>query len=81
MTAYPGPTDTPMTQAGLDVYGRKSLVGMIPLGDSATFARRLRRAVEQRKARLVYPRFYAFSRWFPRISQWFAARFAPRLNG
>jgi len=54
---------------------------MIPLGDSATFARRLRRAIEQRKARLIYPRYYAFPRWFPRISRWFAERFAPPLTG
>jgi short-subunit dehydrogenase len=81
MTAYPGLTDTPMTQAGLDVYGRKGLMGMIPLGDSATFARRLRRAIEKRKVRLIYPRYYAFPRWFPRISRWFAERFAPPLTG
>jgi short-subunit dehydrogenase len=78
MTAYPGPTDTPMTQGGLEVYGRKGLVAMIPLGDPATFARRLCRAIERREARIFYPRFYVFARWFPRIVCWFAQRFAPR---
>jgi short-subunit dehydrogenase len=73
MTAYPGMTDTPMTQAGLDVYGRKGLVSRIPLGDAVTFARRLRAAVERRKKRFIYPGFYAFARWFPGIARWFAA--------
>ena len=79
LTAYPGMTDTPMTQAGLDVYGRKGIVARIPLGDAATFARRIRGAVLRRKKRLIYPRFYAFARWFPRIAGWFSRRFAPPL--
>ena len=79
LTAYPGMTDTPMAQAGLDVYGRKGLVSRIPLGDAATFARRLCNAIERRRRRLVYPRYYLFARWFPRLSRWLSARFAPRL--
>lgn len=73
MTAYPGMTDTPMTQAGLDAYGRKGLVSRIPLGDAATFARKLRAAVERRDTRFIYPGFYAFARWFPSIARWLAA--------
>jgi short-subunit dehydrogenase len=80
LTAYPGMTDTPMAQSGLDAYGRKGLAAMIPLGSTATLARRLRHAVERRRARFIYPRYYAFARWFPGISRWFAARFAPQLT-
>lgn len=80
MTVYPGPTDTPMTQGGLDAYGRKGLAARIPLGDTATLAKRLRRAIERRRARLIYPRFYALARWFPGLSGWFAERFSPRLD-
>lgn len=79
LTFYPGPTDTPMTQGSLDAYGRTGLAGRLPLGDTATLARRVRRAVEKRRARLIYPRFYAVVRWFPRLAAWLAARFAPRL--
>jgi len=61
-----------MTQAGLDVYGRKGLVNRIPLGDAATFARRLRRAIARKKTRFIYPRYYAFARWFPRVARWFS---------
>jgi short-subunit dehydrogenase len=80
MTVYPGMTDTPMAQGGLDAYGRAGLAAMIPLGDSAVLARRLRRAVERRNKRLIYPRFYALARWFPRISAWLASRVAPRVG-
>ena len=79
LTVYPGMTDTPMAQGGLDLYGRKGLAARIPLGDAAQLADRLRRAIERRRARLVYPRFYAVVRWFPRLSRWIAERFAPRL--
>jgi short-subunit dehydrogenase len=80
MTAYPGMTDTPMTQGGLDAYGRKGLAAMIPLGDAATLAKGLRRAVERRKKRFIYPRFYSIARWFPRIAGWLSARLAPRVG-
>lgn len=80
MTVYPGPTDTPMTHAGLDAYGRKGLAALIPLGRPAALAQRLRRAITRRRARLFYPRFYTLLRRFPRLSQWFAARFSPKLD-
>jgi short-subunit dehydrogenase len=80
LTVYPGMTDTPMTQGGLDAYGRKGMTRLIPLGNAATLAKRLRRAVERRRTRLIYPRYYTFARWFPLLSRWFANRFAPRLQ-
>jgi short-subunit dehydrogenase len=79
MTVYPGMTETPMTQAGLDAYGRKGLVNLLPLGDANEMATRLVHAVARRRARFFYPRFYALARLFPRISAWLSARFAPRL--
>jgi short-subunit dehydrogenase len=79
LTVYPGLTDTPMTQGGLSAYGRAGLAAKIPLGNSTEMARRLRRAIERRQARMFYPRYYAFLRWFPRVSAWFSERFAPRL--
>jgi short-subunit dehydrogenase len=79
MTVYPGATDTPMTQAGLEAYGGKGLTSKIPLGNVAEMASRVRRAIARRRARLFYPRFYGVVRWFPRISRWFSALFAPKL--
>ena len=79
MTVYPGMTDTPMTQSGLDAYGRKGLVRFIPLGNATEMAKRLVAAVAKRRARFFYPRFYALARLFPRISGWLSGKFAPRL--
>ncbi|MGZ3425893.1 MAG: SDR family NAD(P)-dependent oxidoreductase, partial [Polyangia bacterium] len=80
LTVYPGMTDTPMTRAGLQAYGARGVTSLIPLGKPSSFARRLRRAVQRRRARLFYPRFYGLVRWFPRLSAWMAALFAPRLR-
>ena len=80
MTVYPGMTDTPMTQSGLDAYGRTGLVRLIPLGNATEMAQRLVVSVKRRRARFFYPRFYALARLFPRISQWLSGRFAPRLK-
>jgi short-subunit dehydrogenase len=79
MTVYPGMTDTPMAQAGLDAYGRKGIARLIPLGHAADLARLVRLGVERRRVRLVYPRFYSLARWFPRIAAWLSVRLAPRL--
>lgn len=79
MTVYPGMTDTPMTQAGLEVYGESGLVKLVPLGDPAEFARRLRRAIAARRRRMTYPRTYAVLRAFPRTAQLFASLLSPRL--
>jgi len=79
MTVYPGMTDTPMTQGGLEAYGRTGLTRLVPLGDPAEMARRLRRAIDKRRRRMTYPRSYALLRAFPRTAQLFASLFAPRL--
>jgi short-subunit dehydrogenase len=79
LAVYPGMTDTPMTQAGLDAYGRKGLANLLPLGNANEMATRLVHAVARRRARFFYPRFYALARLFPHISAWLSARFAPRL--
>jgi short-subunit dehydrogenase len=81
LTVYPGLTDTPMAQSGLDTYGGRGLAAMMPLGDAETLARRVVAAVKARRRRLVYPRYYALTGLFPRIARWFADRFAPRLRG
>ncbi len=80
MTMYPGMTDTAMTQSGLEAYGKKGLTRLIPLGNTAALARGLRRAVERRRARFIYPRMYTFAWWFPKLVGWFSARLAPRLR-
>jgi short-subunit dehydrogenase len=74
LTVYPGPVATPMGDRGYAaVGGRKGLVGLMPEGTPDVLAVRIRRAIERRRARLVYPRFYFLSRhlvWLPRFLGW-----------
>lgn len=81
LNVYPGPTDTPMARGGMESYAGNKFARLLPLGTTAGFARRVRRAVERRALRVFYPRFYGIVRWFTGLSRWFMDRFAPpRLN-
>jgi hypothetical protein len=50
----------------------------MPEGRPDTLARLVRRAVERRKARLIYPRFYVITRLFPWLARWLVDAGAPR---
>ena len=80
LTVYPGPVRTDMEAAGRARYEPGPAVDRIPVGDPAVLARRIRRAAERRSARIIYPRFYHLSRWFPNISAWFVAKYTPPLR-
>jgi short-subunit dehydrogenase len=71
VTVYPGPVDTAMGRAGYLAYPPSPTVKLLPEGDAATLARLVRRAVERRRARVIYPWFYTLTRWFPTVSRWF----------
>jgi hypothetical protein len=70
-----------MSRDGLETYGpgAQRLQRLMPLGDPISFARIICDAIEAKKRRIVYPRFYWLVRWFPRISEWLAERFGPRM--
>lgn len=78
VTVYPGPVDTPMARAGYAAYPPNPSVRLLPEGDADELARRVRAAVELRRARVVYPATYALSRHFPALTRWFLDRFTPR---
>lgn len=80
LTVYPGPVATDMEIAGRARYQAGLVVNNLPVGDPAVLARRVRRAAERRKARVIYPRFYWLSRWFPGTTSWFLDRFTPPIN-
>jgi short-subunit dehydrogenase len=81
LTVYPGPVDTAMARAAYQVYGgKKGLVGLLPEGDADELARIVRRAAEKRRSRVVYPRFYAFARYFPWLGRWLTDLGAPKLQ-
>ena len=77
MTVYPGPVDTDMGQRGFARYEKSLATKLSPVGNAAELARMIRRGVESRRARIIYPRSYGIVRWFPYLSRWFTARFSP----
>src|SRR5204863_3775105 len=68
VTVYPGPVHTPMADASLANYG-SAIAYRLPTGRADVLARRVRRAVERKHTRVIFPRFYYLVRWFPGISQ------------
>jgi hypothetical protein len=66
-----------MGDAGFEAYGESPLARMQPTGRADVLARRVRLAVEKRRARIVYPRIYHVIRLFPNLSRFITDRFAP----
>lgn len=80
VTVYPGPVDTDMGQRGYARYEPTLAARLSPVGDARELARLVRKAVEKRRARVIYPRAYAVARWFPNLSRWFTLRFSPKMK-
>lgn len=75
VTVYPGPIKTPMSEAAYAVYGgKKGVVGLLPEGSPKRLARLVRRAVEKKQDRVVYPAFYEVGRFFPWVARFIGDR-------
>jgi len=61
------------------VTGAPSVARFTPTGDTGTLARLVARAVEKKKPRVVYPRVYAVTRWFPWLARWAIDRALPPM--
>ena len=82
VTVYPGPIKTPMADAAYAVYGgRRGVVGLIPEGSATRLAKLVRRAVEHKHDRVVYPAFYELGRFFPWAARWLGDRTPLRAHG
>lgn len=81
LTVYPGPVTTDMANRAYAAYEGAVQAKMLPEGNTTTLARRIRRAVEKRKKRIIYPRWYIVARHFPGFTRWFIDRFAPVPKG
>ncbi len=78
VTVYPGPVKTPMAESAYDALGgRTGMAGAMPEGTPEELAVKVRKAIEKRKARIVYPAAYSTSRWFPNFGRWILDRAAP----
>jgi short-subunit dehydrogenase len=80
VVVYPGPIKTAMADAAMVKYESSRALTSMPMGTCDQLALKVRRAVEKRRARVVYPASYHMSRLFPGITRWFVDRFTPPLK-
>jgi len=79
LTVYPGPVTTAMAESALKAFGGRENVPKVPEGTPEGLARLIRRAMEKKKKRVIYPRFYVTSRWMPWLARWIVDNFGPKL--
>ncbi len=71
VTVYPGPVKTAMADAAYERFGgREGVAGMMPEGNTTDLAELVLDAVERKRPRIIYPRFYALTRWAPWFARW-----------
>ncbi|HUK64123.1 MAG TPA: SDR family NAD(P)-dependent oxidoreductase [Dongiaceae bacterium] len=80
LTVYPGPIENGSPQEAYDVYGRQSVAGKMPSASAAALARAMRRAIERRKRRLIFPRFYMLTWWLSAFARWVVSRGTPKVR-
>lgn len=80
LTVYPGIIRTAMGESGLQRYASTRMLELQPRGDTTTLARLVLRAVDARRARLIYPRVNAAARHLPGLTRWFMDAFTPPLE-
>jgi short-subunit dehydrogenase len=79
VTVYPGPVETAMGRAGYAALESTPSVRATPKGTPEVLARLVRRAVERKKARVIYPWIYTFARHLPGLTRWSLDRFSPKV--
>jgi short-subunit dehydrogenase len=80
VTVYPGPVATNMGTTGLAKYESTWASKLSPMGSADELAKMVMRAVEKKKARVVYPRSLAIALLFPRLARWVTALATPPLK-
>jgi short-subunit dehydrogenase len=79
VTVYPGIIETDMARDGIAAYEKTVALRLQPRGTTEALAQHVRRAIEKRRPRVVYPRFNALARLFPGVTRWTMDHFTPRL--
>lgn len=81
LSVYPGPIQTPMADRNWAQLKESVATRLTPVGDCVTLARLVRRAADDRKPRVIYPRFYSLGWWLPGVGRFIAERFVPEATG
>ncbi len=77
VTVYPGPVVTAMERAAREKLQMSGAANHVPTGNVPALVALIYRAVERRRARVIYPRFYRLVRHFPNLSRWVTDRLTP----
>jgi len=80
VTVYPGPVDTPMARTAYSKFVSTVALRLTPQGTTDVLARLVRKAVEKRRDRIIYPRSYTLARMFPGMSRWLVDRTVPAFH-
>lgn len=81
LSVYPGPVETPMGDRNWGQLKQSASARLAPIGSAPVLAKLILAAIEARKARVIYPRFYLLGWWFPSFGRWVAEHFVPEATG
>mgnify|MGYP003884856333 FL=1 len=76
-TVYPGFVQTEMARSAMATYGPSWAMSLQPVLAPDALARAVVTAALARRARLVRPRFYGLTRWFPGVTRWLMDTLTP----
>lgn len=77
LTVYPGPIKTAMAEKAQEKYSG-SVVQNVPYGTAEELATEIRKAIENKREKLVYPALYRGAEYFRDFAIWMTAQFAPK---
>lgn len=80
VTVYPGPVTSDMEAAARVAYEATTAARHTPTGSPEVLAKLVADAVKNKRARVIYPRFYALSRHFPNLTRWAIDALTPPLK-
>ena len=79
LEAIPGPVDTAVQGETRLAPGIDRMLSRVPLGDAGEMARRIVRAAERGRARVIYPRRAALGYHLPSVARWDTRRAATQV--
>ena len=80
VTVYPGPVTSDMESAARSAYENTAGARYTPTGSPDVLARLIAKAVEQKRAHVVYPRSYGILRHRPNFTRWAIDAITPILK-
>lgn len=77
LTVYPGPVETPMAEKAHDRFSGNAAQN-VPYGTPEGLATEIRKALEKKQAKVIYPALYQAADTFRDFAIWVTAKLAPK---